>query len=373
MINRTIMKRRLCLVLAAALAMAFAVSCGSASWNSSKSKAQKTQIVGFYNVENLFDTEHDEGKNDNDFLPDGFNKWTDEKYQKKLGNIAQVIASIKDETKAWHTVLGLAEVENRKVLEDLVKQPAIADAGFEIAHKEGPDRRGVDVAFLYRPDQFDLQETRSIPYTFEGSDIRFALNEEEQRNFRTRDVLMIRGTIGGEMFAFYVAHLPSRLGGKGADQRERGAEIIYNDAQSQMKNYPGIKIVVMGDMNDDPMDSSMTNYLHGKPSVEETGEEDFFNPFINILEDGIGSLYYRGDPCLFDIIMVNHTLVQGVTGEYSITPFKSDGYYGRVFERPFMTQQEGQYKGTPFRTFSHGEFIGGYSDHYPTYIVLTRK
>ena len=335
-------------------------------------KVQKSHVIGFYNLENLFDIYHDEGKNDYEYLPDGANQWTEVKYRKKLHNMAEVIRAMKDDNKVYHTILGVSEIENRNVLEELVIQPEIADANFQIVHYDGPDRRGVDCALLYRPDQFTLLESRSIPFTFESSSIKFNLDSLEQIDFRTRDILEVRGTIDGEMFAFYVTHLPSRIGGKSGDLRSRGAEIIHQNAMKLMQEYPGIKIAVMGDMNDNPFDESMVTYLRGKETIEEVGQEDFFDPFLSMIKAGFGSLAYQGVWSIFDIIMVNNNLVNPAKGTYGIQPIVKKKFYGRVFQKPFMTQQEGQYKGTPKRTSSNGAFINGYSDHYPTYIVISK-
>ena len=173
----------------------------------------RSYVIGFYNLENLFDTYHDEGKNDTEYLPDGENHWTESKYIRKQHNMATVIKAMKDDNGVWHAVLGVSEVENRHVLEDLVSQPEIAEADYQIIHYDGPDRRGVDVALLYRPSVFKVLESRSIPFDF-NSQIPFEMTPEEQDYFRTRDVLMVRGLLAGEMFAFIVAHLPSRTGGK---------------------------------------------------------------------------------------------------------------------------------------------------------------
>ena len=335
-------------------------------------KVQKSHVIGFYNLENLFDTYHDEGKNDYEYLPDGANQWTEVKYRKKLHNMAEVIRAMKDDNKVYHTILGVSEIENRNVLEELVIQPEIADANFQIVHYDGPDRRGVDCALLYRPDQFTLLESRSIPFTFDSQNIKFDMDSLEMADFRTRDVLEVRGTIGDEMFAFYVTHLPSRIGGKSGFLRSRGAEIIYENAMELMRKYPGIKIAVMGDMNDNPFDESMVTYLRGKENVEEVGEEDFFDPFLSMIKAGFGSLAYQGVWSIFDIIMVNNNLLNAPRGTYKIQPIVNKKFYGRVFQKPFMTQQEGQYKGTPKRTSSNGAFINGYSDHYPTYIVISK-
>ena len=332
-------------------------------------------IIGFYNLENLFDTYHDEGKNDYQYLPDGSNNWTEVKYEKKLHNMASVIRAMADDNGRFHTILGVSEIENRHVLEDLVSQPEIAAANFQIVHYDGPDRRGVDVALLYRPDQFTVLESRSIPYTFD-SEIHFDMTPEEQEQFRTRDILMVRGMIEDEMYAFFVCHLPSRLGSKGNDLRSRGAEIAYQASVELMREYPGIKIAVMGDMNDNPDNDSMMIYLRGRETLEEMGPEDFFDPFLSMFKAGYGSLAYQGAWCIFDIILVNEALAKGTSGKYRLLPLvkkRKKAFYGRIFQKDFMTQQDGDYKGTPFRTFSGGAFVGGYSDHYPTYIFIGKK
>ena len=356
---------RLILVLAATLLLSLSAC--------ARGKGGASYVLGFYNLENLFDTYHDEGKNDYEFLPDGANKWTEARYEKKLHNMATVIRAMADENKAFHTVLGVSELENRHVLEDLVNQPEIADANYQIVHYDGPDRRGVDVALLYRPDQFELLDSESIPFDFASTSIRFDMDPQQQADFRTRDILMVRGLLGGEMFAFFVAHLPSRIGGKGSDLRSRGAEIIYERSMELSREYPGIKIMVMGDMNDNPTDESMTVYMKGKENIADVGPDDFFSPFTSMLKAGYGSLAYRGDWNIYDIILVNEPLAKPARGSLGIIPIVKGKYYGRVFSKPFMTQQTGQYKGTPFRTFSSGTFIGGYSDHYPTYIVVSSK
>ncbi|MGM9747340.1 MAG: endonuclease/exonuclease/phosphatase family protein [Candidatus Cryptobacteroides sp.] len=359
------MKQTICILLAL---MLFSGS------SFAKEKGGKNYVIGFYNLENLFDIYDDPVKNDEEFLPEGRNKWTEAKYQKKLQNMAKVIRAMKDDNGCWHTILGVAEIENRLVLEDLVSDSQIAEANYQIVHYDGPDRRGVDVALLYKPEQFTFIESESIPYTFEGSSIDFVMTKDQQEYFKTRDVLMVRGLIDGEQVAVYVAHLPSRAGDKkGSNQlRDRGAEIIYNHAMELQKKYPGIKIICMGDMNDNPTDPSMAEYLHGRETLGEVGDEDFFSPFLSMLKAGFGSLCYQGVWSIYDLILVNNALANAPDGGLKIRQISKKGYYGRVFQQPFMTTQKGQYKGYPFRTFSNGSFIGGYSDHYPTYIVISK-
>ena len=333
----------------------------------------RNYVIGFYNLENLFDIYDDPVKNDAEYLPDGKNKWTEAKYQKKVSNMARVIKEMAKENKRYHTVLGVSEIENRLVLEDLVSDPQIADANYQIIHYDSPDRRGVDVALLYNPKQFTYLDSEAIPYTFDSPTIDFVMPKESQEYFKTRDVLMVHGLIDGEHFAIYVAHLPSRVGDKkGSFQlRARGAEIMYLHAMQMQKKYPGIKIITMGDMNDNPTDASMTEFHRGKETIEEVTDSDFFNPFLSMYKAGFGSLAYRGEWSIFDIIMVNHNLLGESDGTLKIQPFKN-GYYGRIFKKPFLMTRQGQYKGYPFRTFSNGSFIGGYSDHLPTYILISK-
>ena len=340
------------------------------SLSASAQKTQQNYVIGFYNLENLFDIYDDPVKNDSEFLPEGKNKWTQAKYEKKLHNMAKVIRSMADNNKRWHTILGISEIENRLVIEDLVGQPEIADANYQIVHYDSPDRRGVDVALLYKPDQFTYLDSESIPFDF-NSDIDFS--DTDTSYFKTRDILMVHGLIAGEHFAFYVAHLPSRIGGKGGNLRGRGGEIIYNHAMMMEEKYPGIKIVAMGDMNDNPTDDSMAKYLHGQERLENVTPTEFFSPYISMLKAGYGSLCYQGVWSIYDLELVNYNLAHAPDGGLKIQPVtKNHGkeYYGVVFKRPWMTTQKGQYKGYPFRTFSNGAFVGGYSDHYPTYIVV---
>ncbi len=340
------------------------------SLSASAQKTQQNYVIGFYNLENLFDIYDDPVKNDSEFLPEGKNKWTQAKYEKKLHNMAKVIRSMADNNKRWHTILGISEIENRLVIEDLVSQPEIADANYQIVHYDSPDRRGVDVALLYKPDQFTYLDSESIPFDF-NSDIDFS--DTDTSYFKTRDILMVHGLIAGEHFAFYVAHLPSRVGGKGGNLRSRGAEIIYNHSRRMEAKYPGIKIVAMGDMNDNPTDDSMAKYLHGQEHLENVTPTEFYSPYISMLKAGYGSLCYQGVWSIYDLELVNYNLAHAPDGGLKIQPVtKNHGkeYYGVVFKRPWLTTQKGQYKGYPFRTFSNGSFVGGYSDHYPTYIVI---
>lgn len=344
------------------LVLLVSVSCYSAP-------REKSFVIGFYNVENLFDTVDDPNTNDQEFLPEGKNHWTEDKYRMKVHNMAQAIRAMRDENGVFHTILGLAEVENRSVVEDLVKDPQIAEADYRIVHFDSPDARGIDVAFLYRADNFKFLESELIPFTVKGTGVKLDSSPESLKNFRTRDILMIHGTIAGEHFAFYVAHLPSRIGNKGSDLRSVGADIIYRHSRMMEERYPGIKVAVMGDMNDNPGDESQKIWLHGKAEISQLGKDDFFDPFEAVHATGIGSEEYRGEWNIFDIIQVNSNLANPKKG-LRIKRIPGKEFYGEIFNRPFLTQQDGKFKGSPFRSFSYGNFINGYSDHYPTFIII---
>ena len=147
---------------------------------------------------------------------------------------------------------------------------------------------------------------------------------------------------------------------------------MYEHSMMMQKKYPGIKIVCMGDMNDNPTDPSMAEYLHGQEFMEDVTDTEFFSPFTSMLKAGFGSLAYQGVWSIYDLLLVNNALAHPAEGTFGLLQLHKKGYYGRVYNAKFLTNQSGQYKGTPFRTFSNGAFIGGYSDHYPTYIVITK-
>lgn len=357
------MKKLYSRILTTAIALALASLAVSFILGTDKPRkplADGSYVIGFYNLENLFDTIHDKNRSDNDFLPDGKYEWTEERYHQKLHNMATAIRAMADENGMYHAILGVAEVENKRALDDLLSQPELKDSGYEGILEEGGDNRGIDVGLIYRPDVFKVKEIKSIPYTYENEKIS------------TRDVLLVRGLLAGEPLAVFVAHLPSRRNDRPASYRNRGAQLLYAEAMKVQKKYPGIKIVIMGDMNDDPIDESMVNYLNAKETLAETGENDFFSPFISMLKAGYGSMEYRGRWQIFDQILVNDALANAQEGSLRIQPAEAGKYYGKIFKRDFLTQQEGRYAGTPYRTFSGDRFINGYSDHYPTFIIVSK-
>lgn len=312
---------------------------------------RKLYSVAFYNLENLFDTIHDAGKNDRDFLPEGSYRWTSEKYFAKLHNLAKVLGSLsRDVVPEGPAFIGVAEAENRRVLEDLVKQPEISN--YQFVHYEGPDRRGIDCALLYDPAQFSVTSSRLVlsePY--QGDTVRL-----------TRGFLIVDGRLAGERVCVIVNHWPSR--GAESPVRVHAARQVKALKDSLMRDDKKLKLVVMGDMNDDPMDESMKE-LGARKYKKQVKKGDFYNPWWETLEDkGVGTLLYRGKWNLFDQIVISRPLMKSRKGLHY------DDH--EVFLRDYLIQQEGRYKGSPLRTHAGRSWLNGYSDHLPTILYLRK-
>ena len=325
--------------------------------------AQKPYKVVFYNFENLFDTLRDPDIHDEEFQPDGLKKWNSAKYNKKIGNLERVLFDIAAEDKDYPAVIGVSEIENRNVMEDVIAQPKLAPANYRVVHFDSPDARCVDVGFYYRPDVFKLEGSAAIPFRMPG-----------MPNFRTRDFVTMWGTIEDEPFFFLVSHWPSRLGGKeaSAPKRMAAARQVRAIVDSVQRANPATKVVVMGDLNDDATDDSVVEGLGAKGRTRDVQPGDMFNPFIPMLKAGYGTLAYRDEWNLFDNIVVSDNLVTAPEGELKIQRAGDSKFYGGIFRRPYMIQKEGQYKGYPLRTFVGNDFQGGFSDHFPVYIYIAK-
>jgi len=311
--------------------------------------------IAFYNLENLFDTINQENI-DEEFLPNGAMKWNRLKYTSKLKNMSYAISQLGLEySPIGASIIGVSEIENRGVLEDLVKEPSIAARGYEIVHYDSPDRRGVDVGLLYNPRQFIVTNSKS-----------YRLKTEDP-NFLTRDQLMVSGYLQNEKIHVIVNHWPSRRGGEteSRPKRNAAAKLTRSIVDSLFSVDINAKIIVMGDLNDDPYNESTSVILRARKSVDEMKETDMYNVFWRTLDRGIGSLAYNDQWNLFDQIIISPKLAKGDRTE--LTYWRSE-----VFNRPFLTIQEGRYKGSPKRTHSADIWLNGYSDHYPTLIYLVK-
>ncbi|MDE6308997.1 MAG: endonuclease/exonuclease/phosphatase family protein, partial [Muribaculaceae bacterium] len=261
------------------------------------SKQYKVYGVAFYNLENLFDTINNNGKYDLEFSPQGARQWDGRKYWSKIHNMARAIASMTTSTTPnGPAIIGVSEIENRSVLEDLVKDPQIAKWDLQICHHDSPDRRGVDVGLLYNPRYFTLENVTNHRLRIEGYE-----------SFRTRDQMCVVGRLGGDRIAVIVNHWPSRLGGQERSSylREAAGELSKAIADSLWQADPNIGVIVMGDLNDDPMDKSCCKSLGAVKEAKDAGEHGFYNPWWKLLAKGIGTLAYKGSWNLFDQIIIS--------------------------------------------------------------------
>ena len=318
----------------------------------------KIHTVAFYNLENLFDTINDINKNDeaSPIMEIKFNR--SEIYKKKVSNMARVISQIGLEvTKRPPSIVGICEVENRKVVEDLIADEKLKSHNYGIVHYDSPDNRGIDVGMIYNKDVFTVKNSSSHDVFITGN------NSSKRRN--TRDQLVVSGHLDGELMHFIVNHWPSR----GADETKRiaAAEVNNSIIDSLRGKYENPKIITMGDFNDDPFDKSIKKILGAKKNVSDVEKNDMYNPFETILVDeGVGSNAYRDKWQLFDQIIMSKPFLDKNYKDYQL-------YKAGVFNKSFLINKKGKYKGYPYRSFSYGTFTGGYSDHLPPYIYLLKE
>lgn len=325
-------------------------------------KKYNVYAVGFYNLENLFDTCHDVGKKDYDFLPNGSYKWNGMKYTHKLHNMARALSDMGTSMLPGLgcSVIGVSEVENDNVLTALCAQSELSKRGYKFCHVEGPDHRGIDCALLYNPALFTVKSVRLYPYI---------PTEKQDSTFRTRGFLAVSGELAGEHLVVIVNHFPSRF--NGSYYREVGAAQIKALKDRVLAEDPKAKIIVMGDMNDDPTNKSMHEVLSAKEEVSMVGKDDMYNPWYNVLaKQGTGTLQYQGSWNLFDQIILSPSLINK-DGKKDYTTLKF--FKNEVQRMPYLFQTEGKYKGNTKRTTAGGVWLDGYSDHLPTVVYLVKE
>lgn len=321
-------------------------------------KSYKVGCIGFYNLENLFHPSRDTTINDIEFTPEGANKWTMERYQTKLTQMADVISKVgTDLSPIGVAILGVSEIENRQVLEDLVKEPSIANRNYAIVHYDSPDRRGVDVGLIYQPSVFQVTSSRST-----------RVYVEDRADFKTRDQLLVSGLFDGELIHVIVNHWPSRSGGeaKSAPLRAAAAKTSRYLVDSLMAVDPQSKIILMGDLNDDPIDESVSKHLGAKGKEKDVKQGGLFNPMWKMYKEGHGTLAYRDAWSLFDQIIISEPLLGTDRSSYKYLR-------ANIFNAKFLTQKSGKYAGYPWRTYAGGVYAGGYSDHFPIYIYIVKE
>ncbi len=313
-------------------------------------KYEQIRVIS-YNVENLFDTLDDPITHDEEFMPGTEKQWTGERYHKKLKMLSQVIH---DAMGDQHSLVGLIEVENREVLEDLISTELLKEYSFQIVHRNSPDARGIDVALLV-PDNIKIMEREFLNITL-----------PEDSLFRTRDVLLARLYWEGTEFWCSVNHFPSRRGGEEASAPKRAlvASWLKYFTDSIHRKEPQMPFVIMGDFNDEPTDSSLYQVL-GATSPKEKGE--LVNLMWGLHLDKKGTYNYRGNWNMLDQFIVSRSL----TDSTAVLHVGGDG--ATIITADHLLEQQGRYAGNPWRTYAGNHYLGGYSDHLPIRMTLYLK
>lgn len=323
------------------------------------SKKYRQAMIGFYNLENLFDTIRDYRIFDQDFTPDGAYHYNSKVYWHKLANLSWVISNMGiDKYSDGVGILGVAEIENRQVLQDLISMPALKKRGYKIIHQDGHDMRGIDVALLYRPKYF-------APYSYSSIPVLLPKRKNKQHGHYSRDILWVSGLLAPKDTAhIFVIHLPSRLGGAKVSEPSRIFVVkkVRKIIDSIMNISPKHKFIVMGDMNDNPNNKSMHEILGGIDRQDDFPNHALFNPFYAIYDQGIGTLVYKDVWFLFDQILLSAQFLNN----NSLSIFK----HAYIFNPIPLTESLGKHTGYPKRTFINKIYNEGYSDHYPVYVIL---
>ena len=321
------------------------------SFFKSPGKIDQAYTIAFYNLENLFDTKDDPTTLDDDFTPKGRKNWNHKRYRNKIRKLGNVIAQLGADRSFYSpAIVGVVEVENQKVLEDLVASKSLKKHQYGIVHYDSPDERGIDVALLYKKELFELLHSETFPLYLE--------DEYGNRDY-TRDILLVKGNLNNELIYILVNHWPSRRSGEDLTEEKRikAAELATRITANIIAENKNAKIIIMGDFNDDPSNTSVKNYL-----VNNT----FYNPMERLINTGNGTLNHKKTWHLFDQIIFSKNFFNNEKEKHS---FK----YAEVFDRYFLKEWKGKFKGNPFRTYIGKWYQGGFSDHFPVYVYLKKN
>jgi len=325
-------------------------------------KKFKVHTVGFYNLENLFDTINDPTKFDERSPIMEMKTKQYETYQKKVVNMAKVISEVgKEVTNNAPVIMGVCEVENREVLEDVVNDPSLINYDYGIVHYNSPDLRSIDVALLYQKKFF-------TPLSTSNHELKI-YDDTSRKRIYTRDQLLVSGKLDGEMVHFIVNHWPSRSGGeaKSRPKRVAAARLTKSILDSLQSIDPYAKVFIMGDLNDNPTNASVLDVLKAKNKKHKVGLKGVYNPYIDMFKkDGLGSNAYRDAWSLFDQIMVTQPLIEKDYSSFRL-------YKAGIFNKQYLVNKHGRYKGYPKRSFADGGFTDGYSDHFPVYNYIIKE
>lgn len=304
--------------------------------------------IAFYNLENLFDTENDPTTLDDDFTPDGKQHWNYGRYSQKINNLGRVMAQLGLEKSLFSpAIIGVVEVENMSVLKDLTGSNYLKNLDYGIVHFDSPDERGIDVALLYKKELFELLQAKTFPL--------YVKSQNGERDY-TRDILLVKGNLNKELVYILVNHWPSHKTGfdDNEEKRIKAAQLVEQIVTEINMETENSKIIIMGDFNDDPTSISVKNHL-----VNST----FYNPMEQLINSGIGTLSHNRTWHLFDQIIFSKNFL-------SVEPGKHSFKYAEVFDKRFIGEWSGRYKGNPFRTYIGQRYQGGFSDHFPVYVYL---
>ena len=312
--------------------------------------------IMFYNVENLFDPLVDSLNRDEEFTPGGERRWTNKRMYDKINKIYKVIMAVGEYDPP--AIIGLSEIENLRVLQKLIYETPLKNYGYRIVHHESPDRRGIDVALLYRADLFR-------PF----SDSAIALTFADDTSYRTRDILYVKGlAMGREMLHIFVNHWPSRYGGymNTVSRRNDAATLLRRQVDSLTAALASPAIIIMGDFNDDPTDESMTKVLQAKKPQQPFDPAALYNlMLVPDPEWPYGSLKYRESWNHFDQLVVSGILLA------DSLPTHIKQQRAHVFHADFLLEPDATYLGyKPYRTYLGFRYRGGFSDHLPVYFDL---
>lgn len=327
---------------------------------SAQQNRYKVSLVGFYNLENLYDTVDNPLKNDEEFLPGSLRQYNTRIYLDKLGRLSDVISQLgTDINPEGVALLGVAEIENDTVLTDLVNMPKLKDRKLKIVHYDSPDKRGVDVGLLYNPKYFTVLSSAPLFVQLPGG---------SKDAYYTRDILYVKGLLGNDTIHVYVNHWPSRSGGeeRSMPARAAAAKVAKDHIDSIMRINAESKVILMGDLNDDPISPSLTKVLKSKSKASETKSYELFNPWHDLYRKGIGTLAYQDAWGLFDQILISGSLLNK----------EQPGFFyqkSTIFNKDFLVQKTGKYRGYSKRTWDGTTYNYGYSDHFPVYIMLLQK
>jgi hypothetical protein len=306
--------------------------------------------VAFYNLENLFDIKNDPKTLDDDFTPGTEMDWNEKRYNKKLKKLGLVISQIGyAETTYPPLLLGVAEVENETVLKGLVNSKFLKSKNYGYLHFDSPDERGIDTALFFRRDYFEVLHKEAITL--------FVTNQEGIRDF-TRDILYVKGKLESEIVHVLVNHWPSRREGVEVTNHKRIAAAMKNREiiLKITSENPQAKIIVMGDLNDDP----------NSESAKTMAGTELYNPMELLHTKYSGSLNYHHSWNLFDQIVISNNFLQQHENSFQFEE-------AIIFNSNDLKERRGKFKGNPFRTYAGPKYLGGLSDHFPVYAIFSIK